>query len=137
MRRGAAGVVRVAAVAALLGGCTVGPDYQRPQAEVSAAYKEAADWKPAEPRDDASRGNWWEVFADPQLDGLIAQVDVSNQNVLAAEARYRQARAVAAASARPFTRPWMRTPRSCAAAPRRACSAAPLRGASSPIARRA
>ncbi len=99
MRRTAAGIL----VLALVGSCAVGPDYQRPEAEVSAAYKEAkAGWKLAEPRDDASRGRWWEVFADPQLGALLDQVEVSNQNVLAAEARYRQARALAAASRAAF-----------------------------------
>ncbi len=98
MRRAAAAAVLIA----LAGGCAVGPDYKRPEAAVSDAYKEAAGWKPAEPRDDAARGRWWEVFADAQLGALIEQVEVSNQNVLAAEARYRQARAVAAASRAAF-----------------------------------
>lgn len=86
----------------LLSGCMVGPDYERPKVETPAAYKEArrghdsADWKPAEPRDDAARGRWWAVFADPKLDALIAQVDLSNQTIAAAEAQLRQAAAVTA-----------------------------------------
>jgi len=82
----------------LLAGCAVGPDYVLPDAAVPAAYKEAGEWKVAQPRDEASRGKWWEVFGDPQLNALIEQVEISNQNVLAADAQFRQARAFVAAS---------------------------------------
>jgi NodT family efflux transporter outer membrane factor (OMF) lipoprotein len=75
-------------------GCTVGPNYQRPKAEVPPAYKEVGDWKPAQPNDQNLGGNWWEIFQDPQLNALEAQVSVSNQNLKAAEAQYTQARAV-------------------------------------------
>src|SRR5213592_1459906 len=93
MRRSAAGILALA-----LAACAVGPDYQRPEAAVSAAYKEAVGWKVAEPRDEASRGNWWEIFGDPKLSALIESIDMSNQNVLLAEARLRQAQAFAAQS---------------------------------------
>jgi NodT family efflux transporter outer membrane factor (OMF) lipoprotein len=75
-------------------GCAVGPKYNRPAVEVPPAYKEADDWKPAQPNDQNLGGNWWEIFQDPQLNALEAQVDVSNQNLKAAEAQYTQARAV-------------------------------------------
>ena len=75
-------------------GCTVGPKYQRPAAEVPPAYKEVGDWKPAQPNDQSLSGNWWEIFQDPQLNALEAQVNVSNQNLKAAEAQYTQARAL-------------------------------------------
>jgi len=77
----------------LLAGCTVGPNYKRPAAEVPSAYKEVGDWKPAQPNDQKIGGNWWEIFQDPQLNALEAQVNVSNQNLKAAEAQYTQARA--------------------------------------------
>ncbi len=77
-----------------LTGCTVGPRYQRPAAEVPPAYKEVGDWKPAQPNDQNLSGNWWEIFQDPQLNALEAQVNVSNQNLKAAEAQYTQARAL-------------------------------------------
>jgi NodT family efflux transporter outer membrane factor (OMF) lipoprotein len=75
-------------------GCTVGPRYQRPAAEVPPAYKEVGDWKPAQPNDQNLGGDWWEIFQDPQLNALEAQVNVANQNLKAAEAQYTQARAV-------------------------------------------
>lgn len=78
----------------LLAGCAVGPDYQRPAVATPAGYKEAAEWKLAEPKDEAPRGNWWEIYGDAELNALVAQVAISNQNVLAAAAQYRQALAL-------------------------------------------
>jgi len=80
--------------AALLAGCSVGPDYVRPTVTTPAAYKETGNWKPAQPRDDVTRGKWWEVFNDPLLDQLQEQVDISNQNLAKAEAQFRQALAL-------------------------------------------
>ena len=78
----------------LLGACTFGPEYKRPDVQTPAAYKETADWKLAEPRDELARGKWWKIFADSELDGLIEQVNVSNQSLKVSEARYRQAQAL-------------------------------------------
>lgn len=88
-------IVNIAAVLGMIffAGCTVGPNYKRPAAEVPAAYKEVGDWKPAQPNDQNVSGNWWEIFQDPQLNTLESQVSVSNQNLKAAEAQYTQARA--------------------------------------------
>jgi len=76
-----------------LAGCTVGPKYHPPVFQAPPAYKEVGDWKPAQPNDQNLGGSWWTIFQDPQLDALEAQVNVSNQNLRAAEAQYRQARA--------------------------------------------
>lgn len=85
----------ISAVSVLLfAGCTVGPNYRRPAAEVPATYKETGNWKPAQPNDQSVSGNWWEIFQDSQLNALEAQVNVSNQNLKAAEAQYTQARAL-------------------------------------------
>ena len=86
------------AAAALLAGCTVGPDYVRPAVETPSAYKEAGDWKPAQPKDHVNRGKWWEAYNDPLLNQLQEQVDVSNQNLAKAEAQYRQALALVQAA---------------------------------------
>ena len=72
----------------------LGPDFFRPKSPVPAEYKEMAGWKQAQPRDQELRGNWWELYNDPVLNGLIEQVSVSNQTLAQAEARYRQARAL-------------------------------------------
>jgi NodT family efflux transporter outer membrane factor (OMF) lipoprotein len=78
----------------LLAGCMVGPNYRRPTAEVPATYKEVGNWKQAQPNEQNLGGNWWEMFQDPQLNALESQVNVSNQNLKAAEAQYTQARAL-------------------------------------------
>jgi NodT family efflux transporter outer membrane factor (OMF) lipoprotein len=81
-------------IAALqLSGCAVGPKYHPPVIQAPTAYKEVGDWKPAQPNDQNLGGEWWKIFQDPQLDALEAQVNVSNQNLKAAEAQFRQARA--------------------------------------------
>jgi NodT family efflux transporter outer membrane factor (OMF) lipoprotein len=80
--------------------CMVGPNYHRASAPVPPAYKEAppasstpADqWRPAQPSDSAARGKWWEIYNDSGLSALEEQVNISNQNVLAAEAQFRAAR---------------------------------------------
>ena len=78
----------------LAAGCSVGPDYVRPPTAAPDAYKENAGWKVAQPRDELPRGRWWEIYSDPQLNVLEEQVDISNQNLAAAEANYRQALAL-------------------------------------------
>ena len=80
--------------AALLASCAVGPDYQRPAVQTPAAFKESADWKIAEPKDELTRGKWWKIFGDNELDALIEQVNVANQSLKVSEARYRQAQAL-------------------------------------------
>jgi len=79
-----------------LSGCgLVGPDYQRPPpaTPTTPEYKETSDslFRPAQPRDTIDRGPWWNIYGDSTLDQLTAQVDVSNQNLKASEAAYRQA----------------------------------------------
>ena len=83
-----------AALVILLGGCAVGPTYQRPLTPEVSSYKEAEGWVPAAPADALERGPWWSLFGDPVLDQLAARVEVSNQNVAAAVAAYAQARAL-------------------------------------------
>jgi NodT family efflux transporter outer membrane factor (OMF) lipoprotein len=77
----------------LLNGCMVGPDYAKPSAPTAVAYKEAGNWMLAKPKDDMIRGKWWEIYHDPELNKLEDQVNISNQNVLQAEAQFREAAA--------------------------------------------
>jgi NodT family efflux transporter outer membrane factor (OMF) lipoprotein len=77
-----------------IAGCAVGPKYNRPAVEVPPAYKEVGDWKPAQPNEQNLGGAWWQIFQDQQLNALEDQINVSNQNLKAAEAQYTQARAV-------------------------------------------
>ena len=77
-----------------------------PPVEAPPAYKESGDWKKAQPRDAIDRGAWWSIYNDPMLDALEKQVEVSNQNLKASEAAYREAVAVVDETrAQRFSRP--------------------------------
>lgn len=80
----------------LLGGCLVGPDYKRPEAtRIPAAYAGATNgWKVAEPQDYLIRGNWWEMFGEPELNRLETEAGTANQQLKAAFSRLGQARAI-------------------------------------------
>jgi NodT family efflux transporter outer membrane factor (OMF) lipoprotein len=91
-----------------LSACAVGPNYKRPAAIVAPAYKEpppeafkeaqAAGLQPANPSDAFQKGKWWEIYHDSALNALEEQVNINNQNVLTAEANYRQAKAAVRAA---------------------------------------
>jgi NodT family efflux transporter outer membrane factor (OMF) lipoprotein len=86
--------VAFAGMGSFLTSCMVGPDYRRPEVVTPVAYKEGDGWKIAQPKDDVIRGAWWEIFNEPQLSAIEEQIGISNQNVIAAEARFQQARAL-------------------------------------------
>jgi NodT family efflux transporter outer membrane factor (OMF) lipoprotein len=89
-------VVRPAVIVALMAvsACAPKAKYVTPTVELAPAFRENADWKAAQPADEALRGDWWELFGDPVLNGLESQIDVSNQTLRAAEAQFAQARAI-------------------------------------------
>ena len=86
----------------LFGGCSFAPKYAKPSVQTPAAFKELTPeqskemdgWKTAEPKDDMIRGQWWEMFHEPELNAFESQVVVSNQTVAAALANFLAARAV-------------------------------------------
>lgn len=81
-------------VAAGIAGCTVGPNYSKPKAEVPTAFVETPEnWKQAQPSDALEKGKWWQIYQDQQLNELEEQVNVSNQSLKAAEAQFAEARA--------------------------------------------
>jgi outer membrane protein, multidrug efflux system len=84
------------AVCALLSACAVGPDYERPAALRSAPVPPgfAGDWKTAEPAAHMSRGAWWEVFGDENLNRLEKAATAGNESLAAVVARYQQAAAL-------------------------------------------
>jgi multidrug efflux system outer membrane protein len=86
-------------VAALvLAGCAA-PELHAPDMEVPSGYKEAAfdasKWKTAQPAEAQPRGEWWKAFNDDTLSRLIDDATKANQNLAAAAARVKQARAIA------------------------------------------
>jgi|SRR5579862_8120753 len=82
--------------------CNVGPKYHTPTVQAPASYKEVTtenakdidNWKAAQPSDAVIRGNWWEIFNDPELNQLEQQVDKSNQSIASAAAAFVAARAL-------------------------------------------
>src|SRR6266478_7286381 len=83
-------------LALLLAGCMVGPRYARPDVPTTPTYKEEVpgsfegsdQWQHAIPADQASRGNWWESFGDPELNKLEEQIAGFNQTLKVAEDRF-------------------------------------------------
>jgi multidrug efflux system outer membrane protein len=84
-------------IALVVNGCAVGPNYQRPETtSIPSAYTGVSDeWKIAVPQAHLPKGNWWEIFGDPELSRLEAEAAEANQDLTAAYARFNQARAVA------------------------------------------
>jgi NodT family efflux transporter outer membrane factor (OMF) lipoprotein len=90
---------------ALLSGCHIGPLYHapKPTAVTAPNYKESTvnfqdtgGWKVASPQDAMLRGNWWEVFNDPELNALEEQLNISNENLKEYFQDYMAARATIA-----------------------------------------
>jgi multidrug efflux system outer membrane protein len=84
----------------LLDGCSVGPNYHRPEI---AGIPPAWGWKDAAPRDGELKGDWWKAFHDPVLDDLETAATTSNQDLRGAMARFDEARATARLSAADFS----------------------------------
>ncbi|MEA2754723.1 MAG: hypothetical protein QOJ54_1012 [Aliidongia sp.] len=91
--RSAKGVAGMAA-ALSLAACSLAPEYHRPETPAPPAFKEAGEWKRAEPADEAPKGEWWKRFGDPVLNDLEDKLGGANQGLKAAFARFQQARAV-------------------------------------------
>ncbi|KPG95475.1 RND transporter [Pseudomonas sp. RIT-PI-q] len=94
-------VVTLLAIAA----CSLAPTYEKPALSMPPAFKEerteaplkpseTGNWKTAQPSEDVARGLWWTVFNDQTLNGLERQALDANQNLAAATARVKEARAL-------------------------------------------
>ncbi len=78
----------------LLSGCMLGPDYIRPETSVALEFRHTPGWKVAQPADLGTSVAWWSLYQDEPLADLLKQLDASNQNLRAAEAAWREARAL-------------------------------------------
>lgn len=76
-------------------GCTVGPAYKRPTAQVPDTWKGEGPWETAAPKDAIPKGTWWQIFRDAELDQLEQQLLQANQSLTAAQARLTEARSQA------------------------------------------
>ncbi|WP_349609333.1 MULTISPECIES: efflux transporter outer membrane subunit [Cupriavidus] len=89
----------------VLAGCSLAPTYKVPETATAPAFKEAeaaaaegAQWKTATPAEGQQRGEWWKAFGEADLDRLIEAAGTYNQDVAAAAARLKQARAFTGAT---------------------------------------
>jgi NodT family efflux transporter outer membrane factor (OMF) lipoprotein len=89
-------------IVSLLAGCRIGPPYHAPAPpaitapnykESTVNFQDAGGWKVASPQDAMIKGNWWEVFGDPELNGLEEQLNINNQNLKEYFENYMAARA--------------------------------------------
>jgi len=85
----------VAVIFASLIGCTVGPRYKRPTAQVPDTWKGVGPWEPATPKDSIPKGNWWGIYHDAELDRLEQELLGANQSLIAARDRLSEARSLA------------------------------------------
>lgn len=77
-------------------GCTVGPNYHRPDAPVPAKWEISEPWREAQPKDEIPKTAWWSVFHDDELNGLETDLLAANQTLKTSQATFVQARATAA-----------------------------------------
>ena len=82
-------IFTVLIIVGLVAGCTVGPDYIRPNVDVPAAYR----FEDKEVRDTANT-EWWKQFQDPVLDALIIEALSNNKNIRIAAANVEKAAGV-------------------------------------------
>ena len=82
----------------VLSGCMLGPNYQRPDAPAAIEFRHTPGWKVAEPMDLQASVQWWSLYQDAPLADLLKTLETSNQNLRAAEAAWREARALVGGS---------------------------------------
>lgn len=92
-------VVKPLAFAVLLAmsGCTLGPSYERPEVNTGVAYQALNGWQVAG-QVPAVAENWWLLYQAPELNQLMQQLDQQNLSLQAAEAAWREARALVGGS---------------------------------------
>ncbi|HEX3118396.1 MAG TPA: efflux transporter outer membrane subunit [Candidatus Acidoferrum sp.] len=93
--------MRLATAAALVAafvlvGCTVGPNYKKPDATTSARWDVEQPWRESAPKDTFDKGEWWKVFNDDDLNKFETQAIAENQTLKISIAHLEQARATAA-----------------------------------------
>jgi NodT family efflux transporter outer membrane factor (OMF) lipoprotein len=76
-----------------LAGCTVGPNYHRPDVPAPPSWKEQPPWRIASPKDSLPKGSWWSLFGDPELNQYETQALAANPTIEVARQQLQQARA--------------------------------------------
>lgn len=78
--------------------CSLSAPSQHPRMVIPAGFKEDGMWKAARPKDHVTRGDWWKMFGDRELNDLIGRVQVSNQTLAASIARAQESAALVKAA---------------------------------------
>jgi outer membrane protein, multidrug efflux system len=92
--RHAASSAALGALAAIVSGCMVGPNYHKPSVPVPPAFTEPTASASAPTGPNAiSYQDWWKVFQDTRLDDLETQADAANKDIKIAIAHVDQASA--------------------------------------------
>jgi multidrug efflux system outer membrane protein len=90
-------LVILLSLSAVLAGCTVGPNYRRPQIPVEASFEPLPSQATTQPYVATTRpsqtSQWWTTLNDPTLNSLIEHAIAANHDVRLAVARVREARA--------------------------------------------
>lgn len=90
---------------AVLAGCTVGPDFKRPEAPTASGYVAAGDVKsttsgaPVAVQGEGPGLRWWEAFGSPELNALVDRAMANNYSLAASNATLERARQQIAAVA--------------------------------------
>jgi multidrug efflux system outer membrane protein len=98
LRIPAVNAVRLAALSAvLLSGCDLAPVYDPPHLLLPDSYQGTSPFQVAHPEAElSSRGDWWVLFGDPELNKLEDELQHANPTLEAAAETYNQARDLAA-----------------------------------------
>lgn len=82
----------------LLSACAIGPEHQPPDIGLDASYSHAPEgrWRVADQHAGVLQPDWWRLFNDPVLAGLVADLQAGNPDLVQAGARHRQAMAALA-----------------------------------------
>jgi NodT family efflux transporter outer membrane factor (OMF) lipoprotein len=84
------------ALAGLLAGCTVGPDYHTPKSDLPALFAAATPATNQPQNNGAIPTRWWETFGDAELTSLIGRAIANNLDLQIAVARIQAAEAAEA-----------------------------------------
>jgi len=80
--------------ACLVSGCSVMPQYAKPEVQVPTSWSPEYPWRAGKPSDDAAKGAWWKLFHDAPLDQLIETSLAQNPDIAIATARLLQAQSL-------------------------------------------
>ncbi len=78
----------------LLSACSVGPDYVKPTVDTGLQFKEVEGWKAFDTTHQVVSTEWWQIYQDPVLTGLMVQVNETNLTVAQAAAQFQNALAL-------------------------------------------